>query len=259
MAPAVMRTDTGVVTGDHHQGVVLAVVGASGGAEEAVHQVVQPIQHQVQADEFGKTQLLASLLLCQVVNIQADLVEVGSGFRDGGDGHDPNADHNGERKGIREIREGEFRSCEERVVPRELKSTKPNHDREQITGDRAQQDREHTNETLPLQINGKEDRHHQGEEGDTQPCQGVAVAWVARSKVPKNMPRAAELRPIPMTIATDPVMMGGRILSTPAFPPVRRMIRPTRILITPVAMKPVWTTEMVSGEAVWPNAKPGSS
>ena len=42
---------TGVVAGDDHEGVVLTVVGASGGAEETVDEVIQTIKHQVEADE----------------------------------------------------------------------------------------------------------------------------------------------------------------------------------------------------------------
>ena len=90
---------SGVVAGDDHQGVVLTIVGASGGTEETVDEVIQTIKHQVQADEFGKTEFLASLLFSQMVHIQADLIKVSGGFRDGGDSHNTNTNENRQVRG----------------------------------------------------------------------------------------------------------------------------------------------------------------
>ncbi len=96
----------GVVAGDDHQGVVLTIVGTSGGAEDTIDQVIETIEHQVQADVAGKEIFLAALFFSQVVNIQGDLIQVGGGFRDGGDSHDTNTDQNGDGQRIVENWEG---------------------------------------------------------------------------------------------------------------------------------------------------------
>ncbi len=62
---------------------------------------------------FGKVRFLASLLFSQMVNVQTDLVQVSSGFRDGRNGHHADADHRRCRERVIEYREHDLWSDEQ--------------------------------------------------------------------------------------------------------------------------------------------------
>src|SRR5688572_14989198 len=80
---------------DRHQRVVLAVVGAGGGAKEAVDEIADAVEDEVPADVAVELRLLAALVLGQAIRVQADLVEVRGRLGDGGDRHDGDAEDRG--------------------------------------------------------------------------------------------------------------------------------------------------------------------
>ena len=75
----------GVVAGDRHERVVLAIVRTGTPAEHANNDIVRAVGDEVEADEFFDVVGLASQLCCEFVNVEAHLVKMRGAFRHSGD------------------------------------------------------------------------------------------------------------------------------------------------------------------------------
>ena len=91
-------------------------------------------------------------LLGKAVHVEANLVEVGGGFGDGGDCHDRDAKDRGRDHRTGKAGEGDVGGDEPTGCPHRVKIDQAKRDRDDVTQDGAQQDGKHADESLALQV-----------------------------------------------------------------------------------------------------------
>ena len=160
---------TGVVAANRHERVVLAVVGAWAGAEQAVHRVGDAVENQVEANELAQADGRPAHLLSQAVHVQANLVQVGRRLRNGGDGDGGDGEDGEPRLVAAEGGQLEGRDGEQRRLGDGVEADQAQRNGDHIADGRAEQHRQHPQQAAAAQVDREDDGGEKGNGGDDPP------------------------------------------------------------------------------------------
>ena len=149
--------------------------------------IIRAVGDEVETDQFLDVVGLASHFGGEFVDVEAHLVKVRSGFRHGGDEDQRDAERHAPGFAVGEGGEGELGQFKPGGVGDVVKVNQPKGDGDEVAENRAEQNRQHPDQSLALQIDREQDGRDHGDEshcpGGCRHFGGSPVASVAKSGI----------------------------------------------------------------------------